>query len=473
VALLDEDAFAHEYRGYRWKQLVRLEHGRAVVRAEKRTTGEPVIVKRILPGRYERELRLALFNEAHYLSVLRGSCVPNLVGIGTSRSGSPFLVVEELRGVSLDLLLLNASRQRHRPRISQVLELLDRLADSVLIIHGRGVAHGDITPANLVAEWGLSSSSFDLPPNGPIYLVDFEAAEFIDQDHLLDQKFAKGTVGFMAPERLWRTSLSAASDVYSCTALAALLLTGRPRSPGSNAADRVPSPELVSLLRKGLQVDPADRQRTIEEWQRELRYATARLSNQVLREPVRWPERPSWVEGPRSTRTVTAGARFVADFLRHSAMESGAEAPSDDAPMYLPFETLVDAMKRSLAGMDQKEKQATKLFGEGLGVREIASQLERQPRDVRRSLNEIHNRVQEEIEAAPEKVVASPNTLSRGLASLNPSERRVVELLIAGLDTREIASELAISRNSVSSVLRRSLRKLASVDALDVLNAGS
>jgi hypothetical protein len=93
----------------------------------------------------------------------------------------------------------------HGRPLRERLDVLARVAETLVAVHGAGVLHGDLSPANI--------------------LVDEEG-----QPHLLDvgADTRGGALGWMAPERLRGEGPSVPSEVYGLGALLYAVCTGRP-----------------------------------------------------------------------------------------------------------------------------------------------------------------------------------------------------------------------------------------------------
>jgi hypothetical protein len=97
------------------------------------------------------------------------------------------------------------------------------LADALAAVHGAGVLHRDVSPANVV-----------LGPDGPV-LVDFGIARFAEATTLTMTGTIMGTAGWLAPELLRDDEVTAAADIWSWGAVLAFAATGRPPADGSRA----------------------------------------------------------------------------------------------------------------------------------------------------------------------------------------------------------------------------------------------
>lgn len=138
------------------------------------------------------------------------------------------------------------------------------LADALAAVHGAGVLHRDVSPANVV-----------LGADGPV-LVDFGIARFAGATTLTMAGTVMGTAGWLAPELLRDDDVTAAADIWSWGAVLAFAATGRPPADGSRAEVvlrkvldgqldlRGLPPWLDRLVRHCLDPDPARRPTSAE-----------------------------------------------------------------------------------------------------------------------------------------------------------------------------------------------------------------
>jgi serine/threonine protein kinase len=250
----------------------------------------------------------ALFNEAFILTHLAGNCAPALYQAASTPANRPFIVREHLQGVSLDRVLIQLAVESRPPLYSEVRECLSVTADSVACIHNLGVVHGDLKPANILAEWDLiDDRSLTLRPRtGTTQLLDFESATVIEEYSTLGS-ISRGTPFFMAPERYAHMQVNETADVYSINALAALLLTGRPQRPGSTAKDRIRNPQLREVIRRGMSVDVRLRPRSISEWKREMQNGFDLLIKSEGDLRVKWPQDSHTLRQEIAHQAVTIG----------------------------------------------------------------------------------------------------------------------------------------------------------------------
>jgi serine/threonine-protein kinase len=166
------------------------------------------------------ELVARFFLEARAASFIAHPGIVRVLDTGQTPWGAPFLVMEELVGLSLADLL-----ERHgRFSPAQAVSVLAPILDAVAAAHGAGVIHRDLKPANVFVT--LTA----------VKLLDFGISKVLASDARLTQTgMVFGTPAYMSPEQV-RDAKDAtpASDVYSVGALAFELLTGAPPFAANN-----------------------------------------------------------------------------------------------------------------------------------------------------------------------------------------------------------------------------------------------
>ena len=144
--------------------------------------------------RFDREARTAA-NLSH----------PNLVSVYDyeAEGERPYLVMEYVAGETL------AERIARSRLGGQAAERLAReLLGALGAIHGAGVVHRDVKPANVLID-----------DKGEAHLTDFGIAQTADATSLTNTGHVIGTKGYMAPEVFEGEEASARSDLYSCGVL--------------------------------------------------------------------------------------------------------------------------------------------------------------------------------------------------------------------------------------------------------------
>jgi serine/threonine-protein kinase len=197
-----------------------------VYRAVQPLIGKQVAIKvlRHQLGESPEDLQ-RLLTEARAVNSIHHRGIIDIFSFGTLPDGRQYIVMELLRGHSLEEELA----RRGRLPAHEVLALLEEILSTLTAAHGAGVIHRDIKPSNvfLVEQ-----------PDGTRYvkLLDFGLAKLLQpyadtpetqSGHML------GTPGYMAPEQIRGRGVTPAVDLYALGVVAFQLLTGQPPFPGT------------------------------------------------------------------------------------------------------------------------------------------------------------------------------------------------------------------------------------------------
>jgi serine/threonine-protein kinase len=133
----------------------------------------------------------------------------------------PCIVMEYIRGVTLDVLRLNNKGRLSPGRVGR---LLGQLCEVLQAAHGAGIIHRDLKPGNLMV----------VDPDTPyekIKVMDFGLAKLIETPQPPEisasgHEFAVGTPTYICPEQIRGESLDRRSDLYSIGVVLYELLTG-------------------------------------------------------------------------------------------------------------------------------------------------------------------------------------------------------------------------------------------------------
>ncbi|MBD2892996.1 Serine/threonine-protein kinase PknD [Actinomadura sp. RB99] len=164
----------------------------------------------------------------------------------------PYLVTEYVQGLPLEALIADG------PLAADGLDRLGLgLARALEAVHGAGLVHRDVKPANIIM------------PSGSPVLIDLGVAHHLDRTRITTMPI--GTLRYMAPELLAEQRPTGAADVFGWGAVMAHAATGRPCFP----ADTIPAlvhqiltmePDLSGLpgwlrdiVARALAKEPADR----------------------------------------------------------------------------------------------------------------------------------------------------------------------------------------------------------------------
>jgi len=187
-----------------------------------RETGEEVAVKTARAATLADPELLARFErEGKLLRRLRTPYVCGFRAAGRSEDGVPFLVVERLRGETLEALL---AREGDLP-LEDALRVGRELLSALVVAHDAGLVHRDLSPANVFLHE---------EPSGVITKVlDFGVAKVSDPSSSIagaatESGATIGTLAYVAPEQLGgSTATGPRADLYAAGTVLVHALTGR------------------------------------------------------------------------------------------------------------------------------------------------------------------------------------------------------------------------------------------------------
>jgi eukaryotic-like serine/threonine-protein kinase len=203
----------------------------------------------------EPETRERFYREAKVTAQLRHPNIVAVLHVGEDR-GHPFIVMELLDGWALGDYL---NRDPARP-LAVKIDLIAQLCAGLQAAHDHGVVHRDIKPSNLFVQ-----------RDGVLKILDFGLAR-LQASTLTASGQIVGTPDFMSPEQAIGQQVDARSDIFSASAVAYLILTGRApftgphlrrtldallnEDPPPPTEAEAPAP-LRAVLSRGLAKDPA------------------------------------------------------------------------------------------------------------------------------------------------------------------------------------------------------------------------
>lgn len=149
--------------------------------------------------------------EAGLLHRLRHLNLPRVTDYFSVPDQGQYLVMDYVEGQDLKQVL---ARQGPVPE-AQALEWIGQVLGALAYLHGEGIIHRDVKPANV-----------KITPRGEIVLVDFGLAKVYDAGQETTVGARGVTPGFAPPEQYGLGRTDARSDIYSVAATLYALLTG-------------------------------------------------------------------------------------------------------------------------------------------------------------------------------------------------------------------------------------------------------
>jgi serine/threonine-protein kinase len=127
--------------------------------------------------------------------------------------GSPFIVMEFLRGERLDKLIHN----REQGDLKHILDIALQIARAMEYVHLQSIVHRDLKPQNLHVD-----------QNGRVKLVDFGIAKSVEWNKT-QAGLVKGTAYYMAPEQIMGNPVTFRTDVWAFGVVLFEMLSGGKR----------------------------------------------------------------------------------------------------------------------------------------------------------------------------------------------------------------------------------------------------
>lgn len=227
-------------------QLIRLlgQGGMGSVYLAQRTDGEvnlQVAIK-FVRGFHDRFLQ-----ERQILASLNHPGIARLLDAGRTELGQPYLVMEYVEGISIDLYCANLP-------FREVLNLFLLVCDAISYSHRNLIIHRDLKPSNILVQ-----------ADGRPKLLDFGIAKIIDEvaeasatrERLLTPEYA-------SPEQVLGAARTTATDIFSLGMIVHRLLTGRlPELPMKHVDPSLPH-DLYFVLAKALRPESMERYASVD-----------------------------------------------------------------------------------------------------------------------------------------------------------------------------------------------------------------
>lgn len=229
-----DDPRAGEVLAGRYRLERRLDEGGmgVVYLAVQTSVGREVAVKLLHRERRRDQAALARFmREAHAVSRLESPHVVTLIDFGEAEGGELFLVMERLRGRTLQDAL-DGDAPLDPLACARV---LDQIASALAEAHEQGIVHRDLKPANIFLVDAPGYTDF-------AKVLDFGVAALATGEggpagHLTESGAVPGTPRYLAPEAQSGGVVRPTADIWALGVIAYELLNGRRPFDGESVHD--------------------------------------------------------------------------------------------------------------------------------------------------------------------------------------------------------------------------------------------
>ncbi len=285
-----------------------------------------VAVKLIRVERGQSKTILARFEaERQAIALMDHPHIAKLLDAGTTENGSPFFVMELVKGVPL-----NEYCDQHKLTIPERLNLFIQICSAVQHAHQKGIIHRDLKPGNILVE------SHDGKPVPKV--IDFGLAKATTGLSLTEQSMftafgsVMGTPLYMAPEQATfnAVDVDTRADVYALGVILYELLTGT--TPITRETlKKAALDEMLKLIREQEAPTPSSRLSSPESTPSiaaSRQIESAKLGRFVKGE-LDWIVMKSLSkERDRRYESATNFARDIERFLNHEPVQAGPPSTS-------------------------------------------------------------------------------------------------------------------------------------------------
>jgi serine/threonine-protein kinase len=205
-----------------------------VYEAENLVVGKKVAIKLMNATSFaERDSQARFVTEARAAARICHANVVDIHDLGIAKNGVPYIVMELLRGETLEDVI--DTRGPLAP--AYACELFLQVLAGLSAAHAQGIVHCDLKPANVLV-------THPRPDRPLVKVLDFGIASGVEAAEQVDQLLI-GTPMYMAPEQVSGDPVDFRTDVYQACAMLFAMLAGSAPFEAHTTRD------LIKLVAKG------------------------------------------------------------------------------------------------------------------------------------------------------------------------------------------------------------------------------
>ncbi|MGE6762260.1 protein kinase domain-containing protein [Corallococcus interemptor] len=277
-----------------------------------RLPGKQVAIK-VLHGAEElsEEVAVRFRREAEIASRLGHPNIVEVLDFDTLEDGTPFMVMEYLRGEGLSRRL---RKQKQLP-LEDVISISRQMGAALQAAHRAGVVHRDLKPGNVF----LVPTEAGGVVGERVKLLDFGISKLVDARTVMTlDSVLMGTPQYMAPEQAMghNSHVDARTDLFAFGCIVYEMLAGRPPYSGDNVAELIyqivhleppplltlapgTPPHMVTAISRAMAKKPEDRYPDVGAFILELTGSPLQTLSEVKPEQRSRPVSPTAPSAPR------------------------------------------------------------------------------------------------------------------------------------------------------------------------------
>jgi serine/threonine protein kinase len=317
---------------------------------------KPCVIKKILPHLAKEPGFVSRFvDEGHILVKLSHGNIAQVLDMGV-QDEAPYIALEFIDGKDLRRVLAR-TRERTLPLpLSFVLSVMSRVLDALAYAHRKrseddrelNLVHRDISPQNILISY-----------EGEVKIIDFGLAKSAMSVSNTNPSILLGKFMYMSPEQARHKAVDRRADLYSVALCIWELVAGKnpfedvpsgemiervgnPTIPALNSIDPLCPRALSEAVNKALQVDPAQRFQSAEEFRTALQSILVAIDPSAGAESTSRFMRDAFASEYQQERRMLASLKEQARALetpergpQEETIQPNTKSPFASKPMFL------------------------------------------------------------------------------------------------------------------------------------------